>query len=200
MMYAGACLIKSPLDFLIGLCREYALPLPPASDAPSSYNIWSMLLAQSVALQQEILGIPVVAGWYAYYESPAYHELWINSVTYPQRDYYTDLLISSGDMMNGTSLVIDPVGFAKSLSNPSDPVQLVTDSFNLLISPPVPAASQTLIMQTILLSGLTNPAYWTNAWTAYINDPTDMNAYSTVYNRLQALYKYLMDLPEYHLS
>jgi hypothetical protein len=159
-----------------------------------------MLLNQSILLQQEILAIPVVAGWYAYYESPTYHELWINSVTYPQRDYYSDLLMATGDMMNGTSLVIDPVAFAKSLSNPGDPVQLVSDSFNILISPPVPAASQTLIMQTILLSGQTNAAYWTQAWAAYIADPTDMTAYTTVFNRLQAFYKYLMDLPEYHLS
>ncbi len=142
----------------------------------------------------------MVAGWYPYYESPSYHELWINSVTFPARTYYTDTLITLGDMMNGTTLTIDPVAFAKGLPNPSDPVQLVSDSLNILISPPIPASSQTIIMQTILLSGLTNNAYWTQAWQAYIAAPSDMTAYSTVYNRLQALYKYLMDLPEYQLS
>ena len=200
MTYTGACLIKSPLDFLIGGCREFGVTLPQASDAAGSYNVWNMLLRQSITLQQEVLAIPVVAGWYPYYESPSYHELWINSVTFPARTYYTDTLITLGDMMNGTTLTIDPVAFAKTLPNPSDPVQLVSDSLNILISPPIPATSQTLIMQTILLSGLTNNAYWTQAWQAYIAAPTDMTAYSTVFNRLQAFYKYLMDLPEYQLS
>jgi len=200
MVYAGACIIKSPLDFLIGLCREYAVAMPDVSNPAGQYSAWNMILQQSISQQQEILAIPVVAGWYAYYESPAYHELWINSVTYPGRNYYTDLLMSTGDMMNGTPLVIDPIAFAKSLPNPSDPVQLVSDSLNVLISPPVSASSQELLMRTILLSNLTNNAYWTQAWLAYIANPSDMTNYSTVFNRLQAFYKYLMDLPEYQLS
>ena len=51
-------------------------------------------------LQQEILRIPEVAGWYAYYQGTAYHELWINSVTYTQRNAFTDQMITSGAMMN----------------------------------------------------------------------------------------------------
>lgn len=200
MVYAGACLIKSPLDFLLGLVREFNIAIPDASNPTGQYAAWSLLLTQATILQQEVLAIPVVAGWYAYYESPTYHELWINSVTYPQRNYYTDLLMTSGDMMSGTTLIVDPVAFTQALPNPSDPVQLVSDAFSLLLSVPVSANDQQLIMRTILLTNQTNNAYWTQAWQAYIANPSDMTAYSTVYNRLQAFYKYVMDLPEYHLS
>ncbi|TDX01945.1 DUF1800 domain-containing protein [Dinghuibacter silviterrae] len=200
LVYAGACLIKSPLDFLVGLVREFNLALPAASNPQGQYSAWTLLLNQATILQQEVLAIPVVAGWYAYYESPTYHELWINSVTYPQRNYYTDLLMTSGDMMSGTTLVVDPVAFTATLSNPSDPVQLVSDALSILLTVPVSANDQELMMRTILLTNQTNNAYWTQAWQAYTANPSDMNAYSTVFNRLQAFYKYVMDLPEYHLS
>lgn len=196
---SGACIIKSPIDLLLGLCREYDVVLPDASTPSAQYSAWTMLLERATILQQEILAIPLVAGWDAYYQAPEYHELWINSVTYTERNFYTDLLMGTGDMMNGISLVIDALHFAGLLSDPGDPNQLISDSLDVLIRPPLPDSSILLLKQTILLSNQTNDAYWTQAWTAYQANPTDMNAYTTVYSRLSALYKYLMDLPEYHL-
>ena len=200
LVNSGACIIKSPLDMLIGLCREYEVVIPAASNAAGQYAVWNMLLTQATILQQEILAITLVAGWPAYYEAPQYHELWINSVTYTQRNFYTDLLISTGDMMNGTTLQIDAIAFASLLSNPGNADQLISDSLAVLIQPPMSDSSVLLLKQTILLSGQTNDAYWTQAWTAYTANPTDMTAYTTVNTRLRAFYKYLMNLPEYHLS
>ncbi|MBS1668275.1 MAG: DUF1800 domain-containing protein [Bacteroidetes bacterium] len=197
---SGACIIKSPLDLLIGLCREYDLPIPTAANPSNQYAVWNMLLQRASILQQEVMAIALVAGWPAYYQSPQFHELWINSVTYSGRNFYTDLLIDTGDMMNGTNLKIDAIHFASLLSNPSDPNQLINDSLNVLLRPPLSASSITLLKQTILLSGQTNDYYWTQAWQNYQANPTDMNAFTAVDSRLRALYKYLMDLPEYQLS
>ena len=198
LVNSGACIIKSPLDLLIGLCREYQVTIP--TDPAGEYAVWTMLSQRSASLQQEIMVIPLVAGWDAYREAPQYHELWINSVTYSERNFYTDLLISTGDMMNGTALRIDATGFASSLPAPQDPNQLIADSLNILLRPPLSASSITLIKQTILLGGLTTDQYWTNAWLNYIAVPTDMGYFTTVDTKLRALYKYIMDLPEYHLS
>ena len=159
-----------------------------------------MLNERAAILQQEIMAIELVAGWDAYRQSPQYHELWINSVTYTGRNFYTDLLIGTGDMMSGFTLQIDAVAFAKTLSAPHDPNKLIADSLNVLIRPPLSDSNVTLLKQSILLGNLSNDIYWTNAWLAYTSDPTDMNAYTTVNNKLRALYKYLMNLPEYHLS
>jgi uncharacterized protein (DUF1800 family) len=200
LVNSGACVIKSPVDLLIGLCREYDLPLPNSANASGQYAAWNMLLQQAILMQQEIMAITLVAGWPAYYQAPEYHELWINSVTYTQRNYYTDLLIGTGDMMNGTTLQIDAVHFASLSSNPSDPNQLISDSLSVLLQPPLSTASITLIKETILLSGQTSDRYWTQAWQAYQANPSDMTAFTTVDSRLRALYKYFMDLPEYHLS
>ena len=105
LVNSGACIIKSPLDLLVGLFREYQIAIP--ADNTSQYNAWSLLSQRSTSLQQQIMGITLVAGWDAYREAPQYHELWINSVTYSERNFYTDLLIGTGDMMDGTTIRID---------------------------------------------------------------------------------------------
>ena len=200
MAYSSACLIKSPLDFTIGLMREFGVVMPDPSDYGSSYSAWELILQTSATLQQEILRIPEVAGWYAYYEGTAYHELWINSVTYTLRNAFTDEMITSGAMMNMVPLIIDPLAFAASLTKPEDPNSLISESLDILYRVPLSAATISTLKQTILLSNQTNDYYWTSAWNAYIASPTDMVAKGTVFNRLQTLYKYLMNLPEYHLS
>jgi uncharacterized protein (DUF1800 family) len=198
LVNSGACLIKSPLDLLIGLCREYQLAVP--ADAKGQYNVWSMLAENAADQQQEILCIPAVAGWQAYYQAPQYHELWINSVTYSDRNFITDLLIGTGNMRNGTTLRIDAVAFASTLSAPQDPNKLITDALAVLLRPPLSDSDIILLKQTILLGGGTTDMYWTTAWLNYLGSPTDMNAYATVDSRLRSLFKYLMDLPEYQLS
>jgi uncharacterized protein (DUF1800 family) len=200
MAYSSACLIKSPIDFTLGLMREYQVKMPDPSDLGSSYSVWEMILQTTATLQQEILRIPEVAGWYAYYEGTAYHELWINSVTYTQRNAFTDQMITSGDMMNMVPLLIDPLAFASSLASPGDPNLLISESLDILYRVPLSSATILSLKQTILLGGLTTDYYWTSAWQSYTSNPTDPVAKGTVFNRLQTLYKYLMNLPEYHLS
>ena len=200
MAYSSACLIKSPLDFVLGLMREYQVKMPDPSDYGSSYSAWEMILQTTATLQQEVLRIPEVAGWYAYYEGTAYHELWINSVTYTERNAFTDQMITSGDMMNMVPLLIDPLAFANSLANPGDPNLLISQSLDILYRVPLSADTITDLKQTILLGGLTTDSYWTAAWTTYLSNPTDPIAKGTVFTKLQTLYKYLMNLPEYHLS
>ena len=200
MAYSSACLIKSPLDFVLGLMREYQVKMPDPSDYGSSYSAWELILQTTSQLQQEILRVPEVAGWYAYYQATAFHELWINSVTYSMRNAFTDQMITSGAMMNMVPLLIDPLAFASSLANPGDPNLLLSESLDILYRVPLSAETILSLKQTILLDGLTTDYYWTTAWNAYLANPTDMVAQGTVFSRLQTLYKYLMNLPEYHLS
>ena len=144
--------------------------------------------------------IPQVAGWYAYYQATAFHELWINSVTYSIRNAFTDQMISTGAMMNMVPLRIDPLAFASSLANPGDPNLLISESLDILYRVPLSAETIQNIKEAILLGGLTTDYYWTSAWNAYVANPADDIAKGTVLSRLQTFYKYLMNLPEYHLS
>lgn len=194
------CLIKSPLDLTIGLCREFNLQFP----APSKYEAWhgmhDFIRFQSAEMQENPGDPPGVSGWPAYYQIPQFHEAWINSDTLPKRNIFQDLLIGNGYMRSGEVLQIDPVAFTNSLPNPMDPNALINDALSILYRVPLSDASKGIIKKAILLTGQAQDYYWSNAWNAYKTDPTNMVKYEVVYLRLQSLYKYFMNLAEYQLA
>lgn len=199
MVYSSACIIKSPLDFVIDLCHEYNVALPSPADNAATYSVWQAIRFEAAEMQQELGSIPEVAGWYAYYQEPAFHELWVNTATYTRRNIFTDRMIADGIMYDNQTIAIEPLAFADQLANPGDPNLLIDQSAEILLRYPLSASAKEFIKRSILLSGQLQDYYWTNAWDAYKANPSDMAARAVVLARLQALYKYIMNLPEYHL-
>jgi len=195
------CYIKSPVDMIVGLCREFSVVFPPvATDYAGAYNTWFLLNSLSFIFQQYIGDPPNVAGWPAYYQLPQFNELWINSDTYPKRNQFTDQMLLTGYTRSGKNIRIDPTIFAKSLPNPGDPNLLISDSITYLFRLPLTQASRDQLKRDIILSGQTSDFYWTNAWNAYIANPNDTNNATIVRTRLRDLYQYLMKLAEYQLA
>lgn len=194
------CLIKSPVDFLVGLCREFDVALPDQGDYATRYSTLEGLLYQLDLLQQSPGDPPSVSGWPAYYQIPSFHELWINNDTYPRRTQFTDTMVYHGFTRLGFELKIDAIGFTRSLSNPGDPKALLSDVLDVLYRITLSDTAKEQLKRDILLTGQTSDYYWTNAWNTYIANPSDMMAYQTVYSRLNELYRYLLALPEYQLS
>jgi len=195
------CLIKSPIDLSVMLSREFGMVFPDeASQYASAYGMYDFLQNQGSILNQDFGDPPSVSGWPSYYQAPNFYELWINSDTLPKRERLTDTLIVTGYMRGGNTLIIDPVAFAKKMSNPGDPNLLITDSLAILYRVPLSIASRNTIKTNILLSGQTDDSYWTNAWNAWLSNQSDPMAYQTIYIRLRDLYKYLMNLAEYQLA
>ncbi len=195
------CFIKSPVDIIVGVCREFSVVFPPvATDYAGAYNTWLLLNTLAFVFQQYIGDPPNVAGWPAYYQQPQYYELWINSDTLPKRNQFTDQMLLTGYTRGGKNIRIDPTIFAKSLPNPGDPNLLISDSITYLFRLPLIQASRDQLKVDILLSGQTSDFYWTNAWNAYIANPGDMTNANIVRTRLTALYQYLMKLAEYQLA
>jgi uncharacterized protein (DUF1800 family) len=195
------CYIKSPVDMIVGVCREFSVVFPPvATDYVGAYNTWFLLNTLSFVFQQYIGDPPNVAGWPAYYQLPQFNELWINSDTYPKRNQFTDQMLLTGYTRGGRNIRIDPTIFAKSLPNPGDPNLLISDSITYLFRLPLIQASRDQLKVDILLSGQTSDFYWTNAWNAYIANPGDMTNANIVRTRLRDLYQYLMKLAEYQLA
>jgi len=192
------CFIKSPVDLVIGTCREFNVIFPPSSDYVNAYNMWSYIQNFASLLQQNIGDPPDVAGWKAFYQEPQFHEIWINTDTYPRRNLFTDTLITSGYSRSGKKIIIDPVEFTKNLSNPSDPNVVINDALKILYRVDLTVATKAILKKQILLSNQDQDYYWTNAWNAYISNPINSN-YQVVYIRLRDLYKYFMNLAEYHL-
>ncbi|HEY0667785.1 MAG TPA: DUF1800 domain-containing protein [Sphingobacteriaceae bacterium] len=193
------CLIKSPVDFTVGLCRQFGVLFPDDADGVNQYLMWEYIRGQSSNLQQNLGDPPNVAGWPAYYQEPQFHELWINSDTLPKRSQFSDRMIGTGYTRNGKKIVIDPIAFINNLSKPEDPNILIMDVLDLLYGNPV---SQQLkdFLKSILLSGQSTDFYWTDAWQNYKNAPGNTMTKSIVTTRLQAFFKYLMNLAEYQLS
>ncbi|MGL4364407.1 MAG: DUF1800 domain-containing protein [Bacteroidales bacterium] len=194
-----SCLIKSPIDFAIGLCRQFNVAFPDNTDVVLQGKHYNYINSQLQSMQQSPGEPPTVAGWSAYYQEPAYHEMWINSVTYPARVSFADKLITTGYSNSGYKIIFDIIGFTESLDDPFDPNALIAEAVSLLYGLDV---SQNVrdFMKSILLSGQSQDSYWTVSWDNYIQDPTNMTYYQEVYNRLQALYKYILDNPEHQLS
>ena len=195
------CLIKSPVDMLVGSCREFAVVFPSAAtDYVGAYNTWYLINTQAFTMQQYIGDPPNVAGWPPYYQQPQFYEIWINSDTYPKRNQFTDQMLGTGYTRSGKTIKIDPTVFAKSLPNPGDPNALITDSITYLFRLPLTQASRDQLKKDIILGGQTNDNYWTNAWTAWIANPNDTVNANIVKTKLKDLYQYLMKLAEYQLA
>lgn len=195
-----SCLIKSPIDFCVGLCREYSVQFPPAASYSEAYDAWGFVQRTAASMLQDINDPPLVAGWDAYYQQPQGHELWINTDTFPKRNMFSDMLVTGQGGAMGLS--INVLAFAEQLSDPANPVTLVNDSLDLLYRIDVSDYLRGWLKNTILLSGQSPDSdyYWADAWNAYKSNPGDANARAVVETRLRSLYKYIMNLSEYQLS
>jgi uncharacterized protein (DUF1800 family) len=197
------CLIKSPLEMMIGLCREYNILLPDNTDIVAQYNCWRLFSEQSQLLQQYIADPPNVAGWPAYYQQPLFDKMWINSDTLPKRNMFTDKMITTGfSRLNKSKVFIDVAAFTKTLANPANPDELINESVSLLYMMDLPPKEKMYIKESILLSGLQGEKsdhYWTDAWNKFIADQSDAANKKDVINKLKKLYQYLMNLPQYQL-
>jgi hypothetical protein len=108
-------------------------------------------------------------------------------------------MISNGYTRNGKKINIDIISFVDSLPNPSDPNILINDSLSLIYAIEV-SQEVKVFLKNILLSGQLTDSYWTGAWNAYKSNVTVAANRTIVLSRLQAMFKYLMNLPEYQLS
>jgi uncharacterized protein (DUF1800 family) len=190
------CGIKGPIDHAAGLVRLFAIAFPQG-DVVNQYKLWTYLNGKLTAMDQDIGDPPNVAGWAAYYQTPQFYELWINSDTLPKRTALSDTLIRTGYKITGFTLQADALAFAKTLSNPGDPVSLIDESAQILFAISL-TAGQKSFLKDILIPGL--PDYeWTVEWAAHINDPNNTTKAALVKTKLLTLYAFMASMPEFQL-
>jgi uncharacterized protein (DUF1800 family) len=192
--------IKAPLDHVISICREWNIVFPNAvTEYADAYLMWNYIMSVAALEQQNIGDPPNVAGWPAYYQTPQYYELWVNTDTLPKRNQFSDLMIGNGYTRNSKKIVIDAVAFTKTLPNASDPNQLINDVLDIIFQMPLTQQSKDQLKKDFLLTGQDQDYYWTNAWQSYLADSSTTN-FNIVNPRLRGLYKYFMNLAEYQLA
>jgi len=194
------CQIKSPVDMLIGMLRQTNVVFPPSDQYVTSYGLWNQLVSYLTNMQQNLGDPPDVSGWKAYYQEPGYYKYWINTDTLPKRIQYLDNLTMVGYTFSGFKMVVDPIAYAKTMRQPSDPNALVDEMTVELLGIPLSVQHKQQIKKDILLSGQNNDYYWTTAWETYINQPGNASNTKYVISALTNLIKYMVDLPEYQLA
>lgn len=193
------CIIKQPMDYLIGMSRQFNLQFPDGTNPLQTYTHWAYVQQIGLALGQDIGDPPNVAGWPAFYEDPQYYELWINSDSLPKRNQICDGLNYVGFNRQNFMLIFDLIAFTQQFNTPEDPDALVAQITNLLYGIDISQTTKNGLKTSFLLSGQSSDYYWTDAWNAYLAAPTDASKKSIVNTRLQALIKYVCGQAEHQL-
>lgn len=178
-----ACYIKSPYDIIVGALHDFDVPVPAYTDYASGYPFFYNLYERSWRMQMRLLQPPDVAGWPSYYQDPMHYQLWVNSNSLPRRADYTNGLVDDN--------ILDLRAFAAQTSAPANPNILVDEASRQLLRYPLSATSKTWVKNKFLLNGGTDDNVWTAAW--------NTNNTAAVTPALKNMFKFLMNLPEYHL-
>lgn len=181
------CMIKSPADLVLGALRMFNMPMPDATQFEAQYRVWMDVYYLVAYCGQEIGNVPNVAGWPAYYQYPQYDDIWVDTATFPARNYSLQGIVYAGfstpanlyqPQSQNLEFKVDLVAFCEQLSNPGDPDQLLADMAELYYGTPVSQAVRDQLKTSILLLGQTQDYYWTFAYATYVADPNtqDMTA------------------------
>jgi len=197
-LHQGA-LIKSPADHLLGIWRTLGVDFNNDNDLLKTYEGHQSMLWHMAGQGMEMGDPPNVAGWAAYYQAPQYDKAWITTDTITKRALSTDSLLYWGFWISPERNVnLNILGFTASLSAPQNPNVLLQESALLLLG--LELAPEVLgDLKSILLSGQLQDHYWTDAWIDYQNNPTNSSLQQIVRSRLQACFRQLLQLGEYHL-
>ena len=193
----SGCMIKTPIDYVIGAFKMNNIPTPGPSNVAKQYKFWLNLYNFSFVLQQGYFYAPSVAGWTPYYQEPSFYQIWINSVTLTIRVRIMDALNYVSFPIDGTNYKVDVLSIAKETSDPGDPVTLIDDLIRFYM-PKDLSSVQKAYLKNVLIPGF--PDYvWTVLWADYLANPTDPTKYVPVENQLKALLLVICDLSEFQL-
>lgn len=194
-----SCVIKTPIDFNIGIARQYKMPFPSSQPDPRPlYQHWAVLTYSAANAGMNILDPPLVAGWPAWYQAPMFHRIWINSDTMAKRLLLINNITGVGLDIDGNLFKLDPIPFTDTLPDPVDPNNLIHDAVEQLFALPISQATRDYY-KTFLLGGL-DDAYWSTLWVTHKANPNDQATKNAVITRLSAMYREMMMQAEFHLS
>ncbi len=199
-IHTRGALIKSPIDYNFGILRQIPLSDYLSLDIKDQYGFWTKKNNDIRNQSQDIINHPSVAGWPAYYQTPLFQELWINSVTLPLRTLNVNQYFSDNGMaaINPGSVYAKPIKLLDEIAEP-DNIDYIIELFCKWFFPVYSeiTSSQKEDFKNIVVGN--NPNMWKDEYTDYINDPTPAKEIS-INKRLKDLMKEMFKTPEYHLS
>ncbi len=187
-------LIRSPLEMIFGIFN--ATSSVPNYGLAGNSDMYLAFYWLAETMGQAYATPPSVAGWTAYYQAPAFSQLWINSTTIKTRfDIAFAITLFTGIPSGTNNFKVNALGFLNGLSEPSDPVLVISDMCEVLCPKPISAA-QKLQLKLILTNGL--PDFeWTLQYNEYLADPTNPTFYNPVKQRVEQVLYNIMRMPQF---
>ncbi len=193
------CYIKTPFD-LYGSINKACKTIHPVSTVFRTYKSYELAYFFGTTMSLQMAEPPSVAGWPAFYQTPKFHEIWINSDTFPKRVSYCVYLLFSGYPVQTEKVIIDCISLAEQFGNDAaDPNKLVAGICDLMLGADISITSKNTIKNGSLLTGVSLDSYWTSAWNDFQADKTNTIKKNTVNIRIQLLLKFIFELPEFQL-
>lgn len=197
-MNSRGCFIRTPLDFVVGTARTFNMTLPTNFNENEKFLAWNYLRNYMVFLNIDLGDPPNVAGWPAFYQTPQFYELWLNSYTLGARMRLSDMLINQG--FNGgttANIRLDVLSFCAQYADAGDPDMLIDYMSSHIMGIELGQIEKDA-MRGYLLSGQTQNYYWSNAWADYLANPNTANT-SLVKTRLTYMLTAMMRLGQHQL-
>lgn len=195
------CLIRNPIDYYIGLARTFNLSFPDDTNLLEHYRAYYRAASLCEEAAMDPGSPPSVSGWPAYYQTPQFHQMWINSDTLPKRMRNTDQLLTNAGIYvsANTKIQADVLAYVASLNNPSDPDAVIDQCVKYFLALTLSTNLKNEFKSILLGPGQTQNFYWTNAWNDYINNPGNATFAGIVRTRLRDMFTKLLRMSEHHL-
>lgn len=187
-------IMKSPMDMIFSMFNTTGTVLnyPLAV----KYEMYLYLYYFSENLGQSYGAPPSVAGWPAYYQSPAFTKLWVNATHLKTRfglAYY--FTVFTGVPVAGENLKLDVLPFLDGLSDPYT-AQAVVEDIAELFFPKAVSAAKIAAMKYLLLGG--QPEFeWTIQYNEYMADPGNPTFYQPVKSKVELVLFQVFQMPEF---
>ena len=202
-------IVKSPLQMMTEMISVFNLELPnpdpetgsdtESNDYYTKFIIKFLDASYFPGTGFNLFGPDSVAGYPAYYQQPGYDQLWFDSSTIIARYQLPVAMFKGRDIIGGRSNALipylDTVLFVdNTFTNASDPNLLIQDLTDLLYPESIDTDRVDYFKSNLIDEG--NPDYyWTSAWVEYKNTGDD----SVIRNRLESLFKAVINAPEFQL-
>ena len=179
-----ACMIMAPVDLVMGSIRKLKVAMPTLAQLEAQYSVWRDVYYLTSYSGQELLNPPNVAGFPAYYQSPSFDNIWMDTATYPARKNSLLGIIYGGfatadDIYQPSSQNLefkcDLLAVVAEFTDPMNPNTLVNEAAELLFAVPVSNGVKAQLKTNYLLLGQMNDVYWSDAYELYVADPNTTN-------------------------
>jgi uncharacterized protein (DUF1800 family) len=193
---------KSPIDYMLSVLKQSHVAMP--ANWQDQYSISFVMNGWLEAWQMDYFGVPGVAGWKAYYQSPLYNRMWTNATSLQQHQVFVNQVLDFGYQVPGegtgqtVTLKVKPLSLLNIIANPADPNAVIAGLSKLFFPVALPQ-SQKDALKYILLPGL--PDFeWTIEYNDYKADPANPAKISAVEARLKNVLAAIYMMAENHLS